>query len=127
MIKKLKIGEKSGVEQAACDFGKELGIPCEKSYDVYRTIKKTDGTLVIAADEILGETAKLIESINQSKKPCLIVDLNHYPSPQIVVDWIETHSIKKLHVTGPDEQTLPGIYAIAYEFLVAVFYAFPQT
>jgi hypothetical protein len=127
MIKHLITGVQTGVDQAARDFGEVFGIPLKISSDARCNIDDSDGVLVIGAEEVLGETAELVEYARKAKKPCLVVDLNQYPSPQVVVDWSERNAIETLNIIGPDENTSPGMYTIAYEFLLAVIYAFPQT
>lgn len=126
MLKTLILGKQSGVDQAARDFGKELGIPAKESDDPEQNIENSEGVLVLSAEEVQGETAALVEYARKVKKPCLIIDLNQYPSPQLVVDWAEKYAIETLNIIGPDESTHPGMRTVAYEFLIEVFYAFPQ-
>ena len=140
-------GGQTGADRAALDVGLLLNIPiggsCPKgriaedgpidskyplteliSSDyparTKQNVEDANGTLVLAADEISGGTALTIKWAHTLNKPCLVLDLNQYPSPQFVVDWIEEHRIHILNVAGPRESSRPGIYSVAYDFLIAV-------
>lgn len=125
MIKKILSSGRAGAEKAALDIGEKLNIPVDglgKNY--HQNVIDSDGTLILAADEILGEVAQIIKYAEEIKKPCLILDLNQYPSPQLVISWVIENKISTLNITGQREGVQPGIYSAAYEFLIAMYYSF---
>lgn len=138
-------GGQTGVDRAALDVGLHLKIPVggacprgrraedgpiDKKYPLeelqsedYETrtcknVEDADGTLILAVDNITGGTALTKEFADQCNKPCLVLDLNQYPSPDLVWKWIKLNRISILNVAGPRESSYPGIYLLAYDFLL---------
>jgi hypothetical protein len=46
-----------------------------------------------------------------------LVELSELPGIQAVRRWLRTERILVLNVAGPREESCPGIYARAYEFM----------
>lgn len=148
MIEKITSGGQTGVDRAALDAGLKLHIPiggaCPRgrlaedgpidskyplletatsAYEerTYRNVTDTDGTLILHFGKISGGTALTRKFALAQKKPLLVVDLGERPAPDAVLKWIAQHGIANLNVAGPRESNHPGIYRMAYEFLLRIF------
>lgn len=144
MIERLISGGQTGVDRAALDVARELGLACggwcpkgrlaedgvipahyaleETPSAKYRqrtkwNVRDSDGTLVLTKGRPTGGTALTVEVAARLNKPCLILDLSRCPQPSEVQDWASRHQIKVLNVAGPRESTAPGIYKEAAAFL----------
>lgn len=145
-IKKIISGGQTGVDRAALDVARELQIQyggwCPRGRwaedgplsDVYlnmtetastdpkqRTewnVKDSDGTLIILNAEPKDGTLYTIEMAKQFDKPYFIQDLSVTEKFDDILDWINTNSIYNLNIAGPRESQVPGIYEIAYNFIV---------
>jgi|SRR6516164_861697 hypothetical protein len=148
MLAKIVSGGQTGVDRAALDVARELGIPCggwcprgrraedgaiperyplqetENSAYPQRTewnVRDSDGTLVLTRGRPRGGTALTIELAGRLEKPCLVVDLDDKCFPAIVQAWADNNRIWILNVAGPRESECPGIYADAVQLFRQIF------
>ena len=144
VLKKIVSGGQTGVDRAALDVALANKVPCggwcptgrkaedgplaaqyplvETPSDDYaqRTewnVRDSDGTLVLTDGELSGGTAQTAESAARLGKPCLVLDLAQRPTPESVLAWALTHTVRILNVAGPRESKSPGIYDRARQFL----------
>ncbi|MGH7228520.1 MAG: putative molybdenum carrier protein [Nitrospiraceae bacterium] len=144
MIEKIVSGGQTGVDRAALDVARELGLPCggwcpkgrkaedgpiapryplqETPSDDYaqRTawnVRDSDGTLILTRGQPTEGTALTIEVAERQGKPHLVMDLNEQPDCATVRAWAIMHRIRVLNVAGPREEKSPGIYVRASQFL----------
>jgi hypothetical protein len=147
MLEKIISGGQTGVDRAALDMARELGIPCggwcpkerraedgkipdwyplqEASSSDYavRTqlnVEDSDGTLILSWGPPMGGTALTLKLAKRLKKPCLMIDLTQGGEPFKVWEWMETHQIRILNVAGPREGEAPGIYTRAVGFMLQI-------
>ncbi|CAF3815409.1 unnamed protein product [Rotaria sp. Silwood1] len=86
-------------------------------------VRDSDGTLIIIVgnEDTMGRGSKL--TVNMTKKyekPLLIINLNQddkIKNETKVIEWLSMHKIKILNIAGPREETTPGIYKQAEQFL----------
>ena len=147
MFEKVISGGQTGVDRAALDVARELGVPaggwCPKGrkaedgslascYPVMETpsedywqrtewnVRDSDGTLVLTRGVPTEGTAYTIEVARKLGKPYLVLDLTETPSESAVKTWADEHKVRVLNVAGPRESKCPGIYAQASQFLKAI-------
>ncbi|WP_081621778.1 putative molybdenum carrier protein [Thioalkalivibrio sp. ALE11] len=144
MLSKIVSGGQTGVDRAALDVARDLGVPCggwcpadrcaedgviPERYPVdplatggrhKRTewnVRDSDGTLILTIGALTGGSLLTRNLARKHKKPYLIVDLDSsFGSPEIGL-WVASECIETLNVAGPSESTCPGIEARAYRFL----------
>lgn len=141
---KVVSGGQSGVDKAALDAGRALGLPLggwcprgrkaedgpiDPSYPLDETpdedytqrtewnVRDAGGTLVLTRGRPSGGTAFTIAVARRLGRPLLVLDLGADPAPDEVRRWIETAGIGVLNVAGPRESQRPGIGAQARAFL----------
>jgi hypothetical protein len=134
---KIQSGGQTGVDRAAQDVARELGIPCggwcpkgrwaedgpiPSRYPLEETpsidpqqrtewnVRDSDGTLVLTVGPVSGGTALTAEFAEKHNRPCLVLDLTTEPTAGAVRGWIEDNRIRILNVAGPRESKQPGIY-----------------
>ncbi len=142
-------GGQTGVDRAALDVARALGLSCggwcprgrraedgpiAEHYPMRETadadygertrlnVRDSDGTLVLTRGPPSGGTAATIAVARDLERPVLVIDLAE-PGPRAaehVRTWIAQQSTAVLNVAGPRESTLPGIYAEAARFLRTV-------
>ena len=144
LIEKIVSGGQTGVDRAALDVAKELGIPCggwcpkgrraedgripdryplqEASSPDYpvRTrlnVEDSDGTLVLTIGNPTGGTALTLKLARQLHKPFLLVDLVRDANPSALRAWLQENHIGVLNIAGPREGESSGIYGQASAFL----------
>lgn len=153
-------GGQTGVDRAALDAALELGICTagwcpqgRRSEDgrippVYQltetesrnyavrtrwNVRDSDGTLIVALDEVSGGTELTAQVAQGQGKPLQIVRLRdggeNSPAQhvQCVVDWIVSRKIRLLNVAGPRGSSDDHIYSLAREFCSQVFSALKHT
>lgn len=147
VIEKIISGGQTGVDRAGLDAAIALGTPhggwCPKGrkaedgvipavYQLQETptadykqrtkwnVRDSDGTLILTHGEPTGGTALTIRLAAVYGKPCLVVDLDDYPSPENVCAWLTTNDIRVLNIAGPRESGCPGIYDQATQFLISI-------
>ena len=151
-ICKIISGGQTGVDRAALDATIENNIPyggwCPKGRkaengiipDKYlleeaftddyseRTklnIRDSDGTLVLVYKipvDVNNGTILTINYAQKEKKPLLVVALDNCDLVNIVIQWIDEHSIEVLNIAGPRESQSPGIYNTSFKFLKTLFH-----
>ena len=144
VIQRIVSGGQTGVDRAALDVARELGVPsggwCPKGrtaedgvlaacYKMKETptadyplrtewnVRDSDATLVLTRGEPTEGTAFTIELARRLRKPSVVVDLAQQTNISPLLDWISTHNIQTLNIAGPRESKCPGIYAEASKFL----------
>lgn len=137
-------GGQTGVDRAALDAARELGLPTggwcprgrraedgpiapeyplrETPSDDYaqRTewnVRDSDGTLVLTRGRPAGGTAFTIGVARSLGRPLLVLDLRDDPDPGAVRRWARAAGIAVLNVAGPRESQRPGIGDEARAFL----------
>jgi hypothetical protein len=130
-------GGQTGVDRAALDVARELGIPCggwcprgrraedgpiPEAYPVRETpstaypertawnVRDSDGTLVITRGKPRGGTALTVSLARRAAKPVLVVDLEGGTSISNIRAFLAEHEIHVLNVAGPRESEAPGIH-----------------
>jgi hypothetical protein len=143
-LRKVVSGAQSGVDRAALDAALDLGFeaggwvpkgrkaddgPVSPRYAVTETpsrddgqgaewnVRDTDATLVLATGRLLGVAEAAVELAHKFEKPLLVVDLLQPRNLGSILYWLEYQKVSVLNVTGPRESEVPGIRAIAMEFL----------
>jgi len=143
-VLKVVSGGQSGVDRAALDAGRTLGLPLggwcprgrkaedgaiDPSYPLDETpdegyaqrtewnVRDADGTLVLTRGRPGGGTALTIAVARRLGRPLLVLDLETGPGPDEVRQWLEASGIAVLNVAGPRESQRPGIGAQARAFL----------
>jgi len=144
VIQRIVSGGQTGVDRAAQDVARELGVPsggwCPKGrtaedgvlaacYKMKETptadyplrtewnVRDSDATLVLTRGEPTEGTAFTIELARRLRKPSVVVDLAQQTNISPLLDWISAHNIQTLNIAGPRESKCPGIYAEASKFL----------
>jgi hypothetical protein len=145
---KVVSGGQTGVDRAALDAARALGLPCggwcprgrlaedgpiDLAYALVETpstdyaqrtewnVRDSDGTLVLVRGRATGGTALTIALARRQGKPLLVLDLKRDPSPEAAWRWIEASGIGVLNVAGPRESQRPGIGPEARVFLERLF------
>ena len=144
VIQRIVSGGQTGVDRAALDVARELGVPsggwCPKGrtaedgvlaacYKMKETptadyplrtewnVRDSDATLVLTRGEPTEGTAFTIELARRLRKPSVVVDLAQQTNISPLLDWISAHNIQTVNIAGPRESKCPGIYAEASKFL----------
>lgn len=148
MFWKIVSGGQTGVDRAALDFALANGIEhggwCPKGrraedgtlgevYNLAETPRKdyrqrtewnvrdSDGTLIIYDRELSGGTQYTLEVTRKLNKPVMVVERGGHGKAKEVLDWLEKNDVQVLNVAGPRSSTEPEIYAMALDFLEAVY------
>ena len=144
MLEEVISGGQTGVDRAALDAARELGLRCggwcpqgrkaedgtiADRYPLKETasaeypertewnVRDSDGTLVLTRGRPTEGTAFTIEVARRLGKPCLVLDVTKKPHASQVRTWTGQHQIQVLNVAGPRESKCPGIYRQAKRFL----------
>jgi hypothetical protein len=140
---KVVSGGQTGVDRAALDVARALGLPhggwCPRGRrsedglipDVYaltetpqsryeqRTewnVRDADATLILYRDELGGGTAYTFQCVRSLGRSHALVDLSRGPDPLALADWVRAFRV--LNVAGPRESRSPGIYEEARRYLL---------
>ena len=146
VIGRIVSGGQTGVDRAALDVAREVGIPsggwCPRGrlaedgpidarYPLDETpspdytqrtrwnVRDSDGTLVLTRASPRGGTAFTLRCARRLHRPVLVIDLSLPSEPAALREWAEARAVGTLNVAGPRESTAPGIYAEAVAFLRA--------
>jgi hypothetical protein len=144
MMLKLVSGGQTGVDRAALDAARALGIPCGgwcprgrraedgpigAEYPLQETpsadyeqrtewnVRDSDATLVLVRGQPSPGTLLTIDLARRMRRPLLIVDLGGAPDPAQVRRLVEDERVGVLNVAGPRESQNTGIGGVAREFL----------
>ncbi len=145
---KVVSGGQTGVDRAALDAARTLGLPCggwcprdrraedgliAAIYPLVETpstdyaqrtrwnVRDSDGTLVLTRGRVEGGTAFTVAVARRRRRPLLVVDLATEPDPVEADRWVREAGIGVLNVAGPRESQRPGIGAEAGAFLERLF------
>ncbi len=143
-LRKVVSGAQTGVDRAALDVAMDLGFEAggwvpkgrraedgssPERYLVRETpsrdyeqrtewnVRDTDATLVLATGRLEGGTATTVELAHHMEKPVFVVDLLQPRNLSSILYWLEYEKVSALNVAGPRESKVPGIRAMAMEFL----------
>jgi len=141
---KIISGGQTGVDRGALDAAIELGIPhggwcprgrlaeddtiparyrlTETDSPEYRVrteqnVLDSDATLILCRGPLGGGTQLTRQLAERHGKPCLVVDLDDPPDPDVIRRWIARSQADTLNIAGPRESQNPGISARTTEFL----------
>jgi hypothetical protein len=144
---KIISGGQTGVDRAALDAARTLGLPlggwCPRGrraedgaippdYPLreslargyadrtLRNVSEADATLILCRGELSGGSRLTAGLALRLGKPALVVDLASRPSVRRVLDWFRQHRVAVLNVAGPRESKCPGIQGQATRFLLQV-------
>jgi hypothetical protein len=147
-VRRVVSGGQTGVDRAALDAARALGLPCggwcprgrlaedgviDPSYPLVEApspeysqrtewnVRDSDGTLVLVRGPAAGGTALTMDLARRHGKPLLVLDLEGEPLPDEASRWIAAHGIDVLNVAGPRESQKPGIGGEARVFLERLF------
>ncbi len=87
----------------------------------YANVRDSNGTVRIAGNFSSPGELCTRNALLQFKQPSLDVHILRPPPPPQVAEWIHRNMIVVLNVAGNSEQTWPGIYQVAYDYLTEVF------
>lgn len=144
MIKKIVSGGQTGVDRAALDVAREIGIEtggwCPKGriaedgaiaaqYILTETpsaeyaertewnVRDSDATLIVDHGFLTSGTAMTRDFAIAMARPFHVVDLSYDRKVPVVLEWLKIHKISTLNVAGPRESKTPGIYNETKAFL----------
>lgn len=144
VIRKIISGGQTGVDRAALDVARDVGIerggwcpkgrlaedgPIPDEYPLQETessvyeerteknVVDSDGTLILTVGRPTGGTAYTIACAQRHGKPYHVVDLEANQDPSPTRQWLESNAIAALNVAGPRLSESPLGYALAYRFL----------
>ena len=143
-VRRVVSGGQTGVDRAALDVARELGIPCggwcprgrraedgpiPDGYPLRETpsgaypertawnVRDSDGTLIVTRGKPRVGTALTVSLARRAGKPVLVVDLEAGARPSDVRSFLVEDRIRVLNVAGPRESEAPGIHDDAFAFL----------
>jgi hypothetical protein len=148
-LKKIVSGGQAGVDRAALDTARALGIPAggwcprgriaedgciRRRYRLVETpsrgyaqrtewnVRDSDATLVINRGRLDGGTLLTVQLARRLRKPVFVVQLGRRLRRAQWLAWLRRNRVRVLNVAGPRESKRPGIYREA-RLLLAVFFA----
>ena len=135
---KIVSGGQTGVDRAALDVARELGLPhggwCPRGrrsedgvipavYELTETpesryeqrtewnVRDADATLLLFRGTLGGGTAFTLQCVRSLGRSHALVDLDETADPRDLAEWAA--GFRVLNVAGPRESRHPGIYALA--------------
>lgn len=145
---KVVSGGQTGVDCAALDAARALGLPsggwCPRGrkaedgaipteYPLRETpgedyaertewnVRDASATLVLTRGQPSPGTALTIDLAQRLERPLLVLDLRDDPDPGAVARFVRDREVQVLNVAGPRESQSPGIGALARAFLERAF------
>lgn len=142
-VEKIVSGGQTGADRAALDAAFDLGLDVggwcprgrraedariDQRYPLQETpskeyaerttwnVRDSDGTLILAAGELIGGTVLTLEEAGKQGKPHLVVDPSRGDVGEIR-RWLRRHGIRTLNVAGPRASEDPGIYRAVYDVI----------
>lgn len=152
MISRIISGANQGVELAALDVARKLGIdhggwlpkgrPRQNSeliatyglqeMDVFgkrqamgKNVQEADGTLLVFRGEKIPRLKYSVEAALKHNRQFLGIDLKQYPAfeaASLINSWTEIQKVHTVFITGANEIEVPGIYRQTHKILETVFY-----
>jgi len=143
-LRKVVSGGQTGVDRAALDVALDLGYEAggwvpkgrraedgmiPERYRLNETpsrdyeqrtewnVRDSDATLVLATGRLEGGTANTVELAHRMDKPVFVVDLLQPRNVAGILYWLDYEKVACLNVAGPRESKVPGIRAMAMEYL----------
>ena len=137
-------GGQTGVDRAALDVARELGVPCggwcprgrraedgpiPESYPLRETpsasypertawnVRDSDGTLVVTRGRPRGGTALTVLLARRAGKPVIVANLEGGANAAEIRAFLLEHRVRVLNVAGPRESEAPGIHDEAVALL----------
>lgn len=138
-------GGQTGVDRAALDAARALGLPrggwCPRgrwaedgeipaSYPLDETpktelaqrtewnVRDSDATLVLVWERPLSGGSLLTAELAQSyRRPLRVVELGAAPDPALLAPWLAEHGARTLNVAGPRASEAPALAADARRYL----------
>jgi len=147
-VHRIVSGGQMGVDRAALDVAKELGMshggwcpagrraedgPIARHYGLLETKSRdyaerternvidSDGTLILVRGRLTGGSRLTKKLAQRHLRPLLVVDLDSETRLADVADWVREHRVTRLNVAGPRESTQPGIGRAAAALLRRLF------
>ena len=147
-MRKVVSGGQTGVDRAALDAARALGLPlggwCPRGrraedgaipaeYPLRETpgddyaertewnVRDADATLVLTRGQPSPGTALTIDLARRLERPLLVLDLRDDPDPGAVARFVRDQDVGVLNVAGPRESQSPGIGSEARAFLERAF------
>jgi hypothetical protein len=81
-------------------------------------IRDADATLVLTTGRPASSASAAVAAAHRAEKPALVVDLLQPRHLGSILFWLEYTAARSLNVVGPRESEVPGIRAMAMEFLM---------
>jgi hypothetical protein len=130
-------GGQTGVDRAALDVARELGVPCggwcprgrraedgpiPEGYALRETpsaaypertawnVRDSDGTLILTRGRPRGGTALTVSLARRAGKPVIVANLEGGANAAEIRAFLLEHRIRVLNVAGPRESEAPGIH-----------------
>jgi hypothetical protein len=149
-VGEVRSGGQTGVDRAALDVARELGIPTAgwvprgrtaedgaipASYQGLRetpsadyaertswNVRDADATLILFRESLRGGSAFTQDEAHRLGRPCLAVDLRtaRPATLETARAWLERVAGSRLNVAGPRASENPGIYQQARDWLAAL-------
>jgi hypothetical protein len=148
VLKKIVSGGQSGVDRAALDAARALGIPIggwcprgriaedgriRRRYCLLETpsrnypqrtqwnVRDSDATLIVNRGRLDGGTAATARlALGRHRKPVFMIELGRRVRRERFRAWLRRNRVHVLNVAGPRESKRPGIYAEAKAVLVTL-------
>ena len=145
-LRRIVSGGQTGVDRAALEAARTLGIPMggwcpadrgaedgpiDPAWPLRETpsdnpaqrtewnVRDSDATLILSPIPLTGGTALTRRLAQDLARPCLVVD-PHQGDPGEVAAWLERTGTVILNVAGPRQGKIPGVYELAAQMLIAV-------
>jgi hypothetical protein len=152
VISRIISGANSGVELAALDVARKLGIDhggwlpkgrprqnreliatyglqeidiLGKHQAMEKNIQESDGALLVFRGEKIPRLKYSVEAAFKHHRQFLGIDLRQYPAfeaASLINSWTEIQKVRTVFITGATELEVPGIYRQTQKILETVFY-----
>jgi len=90
-------------------------------------VRQADATLIITAGTLDSGSKLTADIAARSGKPFIVIALHDADAMARAIEWLQRVQPRTLNVAGPRESRQPGIYAMAYAFLVRLLRGPPGT
>jgi len=144
---KIVSGGQTGVDRAALDAARKLGIEhggwcplgrraqdglIDRCYLLEETpsraygqrtewnVRDSEATLILCRGALSGGTRLTAQLADRYGRPLLVLDLDSNPDSGEIRSWLRNKGVRVLNIAGPREEGAVGIYAQSYSFLIDV-------